>query len=242
MSRFYILPENVKGTTIYIGGDEAHHILEVMRLKKGDRIVTFDGVGKEYEGIIKDAAKGKAVVEITKSSVLDKKEGVDITLVQALPKKARIDFIIEKATELGVNVIMPVHTARTVVRLDSEKRNSRLTRWGKIAVSASKQCGRLQVPKIFPIAGFKEVLKKSEDYDLAIMACLHRSARSLQEILEGFTGKSIIVFIGPEGDFTENEIEAASSSGCRPASLGPRVLRVDTAALNILSVLRYALG
>jgi len=242
MSRFYIKPENVKGTTIYIGGEEAHHILEVMRLKEGDRIVTFDGIGKEYEGVIRDVARGKAVVEITKSSVLDKKEGIAITLAQALPKKAKIAFIIEKATELGVDAIMPIHTARTVVRLDSEKRNSRFSRWGRIAVSASKQCGRLQVPKIFPITDFEEAIKKLEDYDLAIMACLHRDTRSLREILEDFSGKSIIVFIGPEGDFTEKEIEAASSSGCRLASLGPRVLRVDTASLNILSVLRYALS
>lgn len=242
MSRFYVRPSNVKGNNIYVAKDEAHHMLEVMRLKKGDYIVTFDGTGKEYEGIIKNTSKSDAVIEITGRKNINKKETVDITLAQAVPKTAKIDFIIEKSTELGVASVIPVITARTIVKLNRDKQVSKKKRWERVAVSASKQCGRIRVPEICAPEKFSQTVKRIADFDLALMACLHKGAKPLRDSIKDFKGRSLLVFIGPEGDFTADEIEAAMAGGCKQVSLGPRVLRVDTAAINILSILQYELG
>jgi len=242
MSRFYVNHKDVKGKYINIRGEEAHHLSNVMRIKEGDRVVLFDGEGKEYTSIIKTVKKSEVTAEIIKTDSVSQEEAVAITLAQAIPKKSKIDFIIEKATELGVDSVIPIYTKRTVVRLDKEKKDSRQTRWGKIAVSASKQCGRTKVPKIYPVTEFDNIVERISDYDLALMACLSEDTRKIKEVIKDFKGKKILVFIGPEGDFTKEEMASAGLKGCEHISLGPRVLRVDTAALNILSILRYEIG
>jgi 16S rRNA (uracil1498-N3)-methyltransferase len=242
VSRFYVKPTSIRGNTIHVSGDEAHHAIDVMRLKKGDHIVTFDGEGKEYEGTITNVTKAGVIAEILTTKTTDNERSLTITLAQAIPKKAKIDFIVEKATELGLTAIIPLHTARTIVTLSGEKKASKQKRWEKIARVASKQCGRLTVPTIHPVSAFDDVITTSNDYDLALMACLDATTQDIKRVLDGFGGTKIIVFIGPEGDFTKEEIETAREAGCTLISLGPRVLRVDTAALNVLSILRYALG
>lgn len=242
MSRFYVTPSSIKGNSIYISGSEAHHILDVMRLKRGDRIVTFDSKGKEYEGVIENIAKKEIVVEILHTREVAIAEKINITLVQAIPKGVKIDFIIEKSVELGVDEIMPINSARTVVRLNKQRQESRYNRWQRIALSASKQCGRLRLPIVYPVMEFIDAIKRTKDYDLALMACLHRDAQSLKKTITNFKGKRLIVFIGPEGDFTDGEVETAKAEGSKLVSLGPRTLRVDTAAINILSILEYELG
>ena len=159
MSRFYIPKEFVNGNKIIVSGEEAHHILDVMRLKKLDNIVTFDGTGKEYTGIIRDMKGGLLEIEVinTKDIGLDK-SGVKIMLIQALPKKDKMDYIVEKATELGVSSIIPVTTARTIPVWDDSKKSAHLERWQKIAREASKQCGRVNIPAIDTARSFKEVI------------------------------------------------------------------------------------
>jgi len=242
MSRFYIKRQNIKGKNIFINGDEAHHILDVMRLKNGNRIVAFDGQGNEYEGIIKDTKKTELLLEIINVRNLEPVKKLNITLVQAIPKKAKIDFIIEKAVELGVDTIIPMRSSRTIVKFDKEKKESRYKRWQRITLSASKQCGALSVPIVYPVAEFGDIVKKAKAYDLAIMPCLYKETQGIKKVIRGFTGKTILVFIGPEGDFAEGEIKTAKNEGCKLVSLGCRVLRADTAAINALSILQYELG
>jgi 16S rRNA (uracil1498-N3)-methyltransferase len=229
----------VRGKNIVISGEEAHHILDVMRLKALDKVVAFDGTGREYVGFIRDARRRSLTVEIveTKSPLNRKSSG--ITLIQAIPKKERMDYIVEKATELGAFSILPVVTKRTVVKWDAAKKAGAVSRWQRIAVASAKQCGRVDIPKIGPVTNFPEALKGSDAYDLALMAALTGGTVALKEALMGFNGGKLAIAIGPEGDFTPEEVKMAVEANFRPVSLGRRVLRSDTAGLAALAILNH---
>jgi len=239
MSRFYVKPEDVKGNEILVSEEEVHHIIDVMRLSSGDEVVAFDGTGKEYIGKISNVSKASLKIKIEKINKPKLKSKPYVTLAQALPKKTKIDFIIEKATELGVSEVIPLVTERTIVRLSEDKRTQKNQHWQNIAISASKQCGRLDIPKVRGSLLFNDLLKEIKDYDLAMMACLSESSKPLKEVLSNFDGKKILVMVGPEGDFSLKEIKQASSSGIKSISLGRLVLKADTAGLFILSILNY---
>lgn len=239
MSRFYVKPEDVRGCEILVSQEEAHHIIDVMRMRAGDIIVAFDGTGKEYIGKILNTSNESLKIKIEKINSIKEKNKISITLAQSLSKGSKMDFIVEKATELGVDEIVPLSTERTIVRLAKEKQPVRVQYWQRIAVGASKQCGRVNVPKVRSLALFDEILKEIKDYDLAMMACLTEDTKPLNQIISVFKGKTILIMVGPEGDFTPKEIEAARSAGAKLVSLGRLVLRVDTAALYLLSVLNY---
>jgi 16S rRNA (uracil1498-N3)-methyltransferase len=241
MSRFYVSPEKVHGNKIAISGPEAHHILDVMRLKVADKVTVFDGTGREYVGFIKEAKSKSLTVEIVKTKEPQGSASPQITLAQAIPKKGKMDYIVEKATELGVDSIIPMVTARTVVELEEEKAKTRVERWKKISIEAAKQCGRMDVPEIKEVAEFFHVLSDVSDYDLALLCCLNEETAPLREFLGSFEGGKIIIFIGPEGDFTPEEIEIAKRVHCRLLGLGERILRSDTAPVVALSILNYEL-
>lgn len=241
MSRFFIAKEMVKGNTIRISGKEAHHILDVMRLKKSDRVVTFDGSGNEYVGFIKDVNPKVVDVEIVERREALCKDSLKITLIQAIPKKEKMDYIVEKATELGVRSIMPVITGRTIPDWNESKKSSQLDRWRKIAKEASKQCGRADIPDVMTITYFGEAISMT-GWDLKMIAALDDEAAQLKNALGGFSGRSIAIAIGPEGDFTAAEIEEARCAGFKLVNLGPRVLRSDTAGLAVLAILNYEFG
>jgi 16S rRNA (uracil1498-N3)-methyltransferase len=239
MSRFYVKPEYVKGGRIIVPRGEAHHVIDVMRLGKGDAIVAFDGTGREYSGIIEDVDKERMVVAVKDAKKIKGGKKIYIALGQALPKRAQMDFIVEKATELGVDEIMPVISQRTIVRLDEVRQKKKTGHWQNIAISAAQQCDRSDVPEVRAPARFKDILKEAGDYDLALLASLHPDAVHLRRHIPDFKGKRVLVLIGPEGDFTPQEIDAAKAAGFKLVSFGPRVLRVDTAAIFILSILDY---
>lgn len=239
MSRFFIPKGSVKGNNIHINGNEAHHILDVMRLKVLDKVVTFDGTGKEYVGFIKDAGKKSLVVEVVETRLPLAKEYSRVTLMQAIPKKDKMDHIVEKATELGVFSIVPVVTKRTIPDWGQSKMRANTERWRKIALEAAKQCGRRDIPEIIEGVDFGSALKQSGDYDLALIAALCDGSVSLKAALAGFKGGAIAVAVGPEGDFTPDEVKMAKEARFKLVSLGSRVLKSDTAGLALLSVLNY---
>ena len=241
MSRFYVPKESVQGARIVIGGDEAHHIADVMRLKPSDKIVAFDGTGKEYDGVIKTIKAKSVVIEIIAERTPSAKRVAAITLIQAIPKKAKMDYIVEKATELGASAIVPVFTRRTIPEWDGPKRAAQAARWRKIALEASKQCARAEIPAISEIEDFIKVVKGPARYDLALIATLGDDTVKLGAALAGSGRKAVAIAIGPEGDFTPEEVEAARNSGFRPVSLGSRVLKSDTAGLAALAILDYEL-
>ena len=237
MSRFFVPRASVKGNTISVSGEEAHHILDVMRLKLSDSVTTFDGTGKEYTGVITKADKRSLVIEVKKVREYKQEPGSHITVIQAIPKRERIEYFIEKATELGVSGIIPVTTARTIPDWSDEKKVSHVERWRKLAREASKQCGRLDIPEISKITEFKDLLVKMPKEGLKLIAALDERAVPIKALLRDFKGGSAIIAIGPEGDFTPDEVKMAVDSGFLIVSLGPRVLKSDTAGLFVLSVI-----
>ncbi|MBU1894475.1 MAG: 16S rRNA (uracil(1498)-N(3))-methyltransferase [Candidatus Omnitrophica bacterium] len=241
MSRFYVPKENVRGREIVIRGREAHHIADVMRLQPDDKIVVFDGTGNEYSGFIKNINNKvkKIIIEVvsTKHPVAEKSP--EIVLAQALPKRDKMDYIVEKSVELGVSRIIPIITKRTIVRPHVTGSNKKVERWGKIAVEASKQCGRLNVPSIDNVTSYSDVVQQIEQFDLVLFACLMQRTVSIKTVLSDFKTGKILVFVGPEGDFTPEEVSFADRGNTRFVSLGRRVLKSDTAGLFILSVLNY---
>lgn len=239
MSRFFVKPESVRDGKIFVSGDEAHHILDVMRLKKGDPVVVFDGTGSEYSGTIKDTLKASLLIEISESRKSIPKESPFITLIQAIPKKEKMDYIIEKTTELGVGRIVPVVTGRTVVRWDDAKRFGNAERWRRIALAAAKQCGRADVPEVCPVEKLATALKSVKDDSLKVIAALAEGTVPLKEAFRNYNGGHYAIAIGPEGDFTGSEIEAAVESGFKPVNLGQRVLKSDTAGLFVISAINY---
>jgi 16S rRNA (uracil1498-N3)-methyltransferase len=170
------------------------------------------------------------------------KEAFAITLIQAIPKKDKMDYIVEKATELGASRIIPVMTERTIVEWDRKKKDASVERWKRISLAASKQCGRLDIPEIPPVADFKALVRNKSEYGLSLIAALTDQAAGLRRSIAGFKKGSVAIAIGPEGDFTPKEVEAARSAGYKPVSLGRRVLKSDTAGLAVLSILNYELS
>ena len=242
MSRFFIPPEAVKGNKIVISGREAHHILDVMRLQASDNVVTFDGTGKEYAGVIKEISRNSLTVEIAETRISSEKITSEITLLQALPKKEKMDYIVEKSTELGVHSILPVVTARTIPDWDEAKKRAQAERWRKIATEAAKQCGRVDIPAISPIAAFTDAVNEFTHFDMRLIAVLNNETISIKEAMKGFELGKIVIAIGPEGDFTADETKSAQKNGFKAISLGPRVLKSDTAGLALLSILNYELS
>lgn len=241
MSRFYVDKESVRGDTIVIGGEEAHHIIDVMRLKLSDAIVAFDSSGREYAGVI-SGIKGKSVsIKILRTIEEPAAAALDITLIQAIPKRSKMDYIVEKAAELGVSSVAPVFTARTIPDWDQDKRSASVKRWRKIALEAAKQCGRRQVPSITEIKDLSDALEAARGSSLALIAALVEETVDIRTAVKGFKGGKISVAIGPEGDFTPEEVDAARERGFKAITLGPRVLKSDTAGLAVLAILDYEL-
>ena len=242
MSRFYAPPENIRGNAIYIDGQEARHILNVMRLGLNDKVVVFDGTGKEYIGFINDVKPKSLKIEIVSTKTPRAEDAPRITLVQAIPKKEKMDYIVEKSTELGVHRIIPVISERTVVRPEKDKRANKVIRWRKIARESAKQCGRVDVPEVKDVQKFFNVIDEVNSYDLALLACLSGDTIGIKQAISNFAAGNILVFIGPEGDFTPEEIIMAGNTSCKFISLGKRVLKSDTAGIFVLSVLNYELA
>ena len=242
MSRFFVPKENVKDDLIYIDGQEARHILNVLRLKESDKVTVFDGTGREYTGFIKEIKSKSLTVEVVSTKTPKIETAPQITLAQSIPKKGKMDYIVEKATELGVHSVIPIISERTVVKLEDKKELQRINRWQKIAKEAAKQCGRADVPEVKNIQKFYNATDEINNFDLALMACLSDTTIGLKQAISDFETGNIIVFIGPEGDFTPEEITMARDTSCKFVSLGNRVLKSDTAGLFVLSVLNYELS
>lgn len=227
----------IRDRIIILDPGQIHHLSSVKRLKKGDRVVVFDGESQEYECVIDDIAKDKAELSVVRARKAISVK-LDLTLACALPKKVKMDYIIEKTVELGVDRIIPIKTERTIVEYSPEKAKEKLKRWQAIAIEASKQCGRIKLPEIEPISEFSKVVSQVKNYELAVIPHLGPGNKSLKEIYCDSKLSSVIIFIGPEGDFSPREIKSAKENGCIGASLGDLVLKVDTAAISVVAFSR----
>jgi 16S rRNA (uracil1498-N3)-methyltransferase len=239
LPRFFIPPESWNPDALVLDGDEAHHCSAVMRRGAGEHIIVFNGAGSHAEAsIVSGTAKR---VELTCVNLQQEPPPtVSITLLQAIPKGSNMELIIEKAVELGVNGIVPVMSERTVVRLDAKEAAKKQEKWQRIALAACKQCGQNWLPRIHVPQSFSTVWSALPSHDLRLVAALQNDARTLKTILAEIP-KSVLILIGPEGDLTAEEYSTAREHGCVPMTLGPVVLRVETAAMYCLSVLGHEL-
>ena len=240
MQRIFFPDINSGTTNLSIFDKETvHYLSNVLRLDEGTRINIFDGKGKEFCARIKKIDRKKVTIEIIGSKDMAKTCGLNITLACAIPKKAKLDYIIEKTTELGVDRIIPMITERTIVSLDEKTSLSKLNRWKTIGEEASRQSHRALLPQIEKVSKFSEVLKEVRLFDLAIIGCLYDEREDLSGILKSFKGKSVLALIGPEGDFSSREINQARQAGCIAVEFTDTVLKVDTAAIYLVSVLKF---
>ena len=261
MRRFFVEAESIKKNQVTIKGSEARHIAQVLRLGEKDKIKVFTGTRREYLTEIIQVSKKEVIGRILKESRLDTEPSIEITLLQGLPKSDKMDFIVQKVTELGVKRIIPVITQRTIVRLDKEKAEKRRNRWQRIALEAAKQSGRAIIPEVRKVIPFIQALNNLNRENLNLIPWEEETSTSLKEVLKPITdhpspegsgqdlsranarGRSpITVFIGPEGGFTPEEVRIAREKGVLPVSLGPRLLRTETAGLVTLAMILYELG
>ncbi len=249
LPRFYLDPDEWRESELILTGGEAHHCVDVLRLQPGNRVVVFDGRGTEAMSEIVEAGKNRVTLRPGQITRTDP-PSARIILGQAIPKGKNMDLIIQKATELGVSEIYPVVSERTIVRLDEGEADSRRKKWARVALEAGKQSGQNWVPEVHTPAPlsprlFDEVRRQ---VDFLIIASLEADSRHLEDILAEYREMhddampgGVFVLIGPEGDFTPAEFSLAKREGCLPMTLGPIVLRTETAALYSISVLGYKL-
>jgi 16S rRNA (uracil1498-N3)-methyltransferase len=242
MPRFYVPQPQIEKGMLSVKGDEVKHIRRVLRLKEGDEVIVFDGLGKEYEGTIIEEGSSSVLIKIQNIFSIATESPIDVTLAQSLLKGEKMDYLIQKATELGVKEIVPFFSSRSVPLLEKSKRLKRHHRWERIAIEASKQCGRGVVPKIEPLQYYSEMLGAVFRNGLCLILC-EREGNKLKEVLEGSKDQARVFFmIGPEGGFDRVEVEEAKRKGFIPVTLGRRILRAETTSLCVLSILQFERG
>ena len=238
MHRIFVPKQNISDDKIIISDKEqVNHLKNALRLKVGEEVIVSDEKGTEYICEARNLAK-EAVLAIKSRSPFRKKSGPMITIACALPKKSKFDDIIDKLTQLGVDRIIPLETERVIVKLDKNKKIARQQRWNKIAQSAAEQSQRNTLPTVETVKTIKEVLADTGDFDLKLILALFGERKTLKEVLAAAIPKNILVLIGPEGDFTDEELELAVKAGCIPVTLGETVLRVETAAISVASFIK----
>jgi 16S rRNA (uracil1498-N3)-methyltransferase len=233
-----------EGAPADLGEEYCAYLRDVLRLKEGDNLTLFDGLGHEYTAVIRGFSSGGVQLKVITKGEIRLPE-TRITLAQSLPKGSKMEFIIQKATELGVSRIVPFISSRSIPRLTGDRAAGKAARWRKIAVEASRQCGRGDVPEVGEIVSFDEMLRSADGDVLRIILWEGEAQRGIREILtdERHAGANgFCIVIGPEGGFSWKEIEKARQSGFLSASLGRLILRTETAPLAVLSILQYEKG
>ena len=245
MHHFFVNPEQVEDGLIRITGSDVNHIKNVLRIRQGEEMLVSDGTGRDYLCQAEEIAGLEVTVRILETEEEGRELPSRIWLFQGLPKSDKMEFIIQKAVELGAAGIVPVSTRNTVVKLDPKKEEAKVKRWQAIAESAAKQSKRSLVPRVSGIMTLKEAFDyvESQGFSVRLIPYEHEAGMdgTKTELDAAGPGQDIAVFIGPEGGFDEREIELALSKGVRPISLGRRILRTETAGLALLSVLMLSL-
>ena len=242
MARFYVPQPHVENGVLRVEGPEARHIRNVLRLKTGDPVTIFDGSAKEYDGSIVELGSSFVLVRVKKTSSPQRDSPLEITLAQSLLKGEKMDYVIQKATELGIKRMVPFFSSRSVPLLEKPKRLERQRRWERIAVEASKQCGRATLPEIKSLLDYDEMLCLAPE-DALRFILWEREGVTLKHVLKRPPEKEKVFFIvGPEGGLSEQEVEESKRAGFVAVSLGKRIVRAETASLCLLSILQYEWG
>jgi 16S rRNA (uracil1498-N3)-methyltransferase len=248
MHRFFISPENWNIGTLTLAGPEAHHARDVLRMRVGEKVVLFNGRGHEITAEIVDLGVDKIGLRKLHQAETPPLQ-CRIVLGQAIPKGKNMDLIVQKAVEIGAAEIAPIISDRTIVQVDSESAAQKQSKWQQIAIEAAKQCGQNWLPHVHAPRKLSELFSVPADgsFDLQLIGSLQPGAQHLKKVLADYSTehqhrpRSVLMLVGPEGDFTPAELELARRHGCQPITLGPIILRVETAAIYCLSILSYEL-
>jgi len=243
MYRFYCQDADFSKPLVAINDQhEIHHIKDVLRLKKGAALQIFNAKSQQADAIIEGI--GKTVISLRVEKIKTVDEGhAKIILACAPPKKGKFEYIIEKCTELGIDEIIPLKTKRTEVVFNEERMAGKLGRFEAVAINAAKQSKRIKIPHICPMTSLAQVLKNLDPQGLHLIPCLKDHPKHITDILRdpslALRMTNITIFIGPEGDFTPDEVDLAIKHGCIPVSLGDTVLKVETAAIATVALVKF---
>jgi 16S rRNA (uracil1498-N3)-methyltransferase len=246
MHRFYLPPGSCLGTRLSLTGREAHHALHVLRIRRGESVTVLDGQGLRCQCEVEEVSRDGLSLNVIERSSASPMPW-QVTLVQAIPKGKLFEAIIQKATELGVFRLVPLMTERTVTRVDPAGSGDKVEKWRSIAIEAIKQCGSAWLPRVEEPMTIGQLLATPPSVELALVGSLQADAQHPRTCFETFEReqgrkpKSVSVVIGPEGDFTPEELSALQAAGAQPITLGSLVLRTETAAVYCLSIINYEL-
>ena len=241
MPRFFVKTNQINNDNIDIIGEDVKHIKNVLRKQIGDKIEvcnqdTGDSYKCEIENFSEDEIKTNIIEKLTNIQ-----ERVEVDIYQGLPKSDKMELIIQKSVELGANAIIPVNMKRCVVKLEGKDESKKIDRWQKIAESAAKQCGRSFIPEVKHLANVKDICNLINEYDALIVAYENEKDNTLKSELKKLNSENlkIGIVIGPEGGFEESDVNILRENGARIVTLGNRILRTETVALNVLSIVMY---
>lgn len=253
MDRFFVEPEhlNLDDRTLYIEGEDVKHISKVLRYGQGDEIEVCDSNGHEYICRIESIDKTRIDLSIVDEVYINRESKIRVSLYQGVPKSTKMEIILQKLTEAGVDEIVLVNTKRSVVNIKGDKADKKFDRWERIIYEAAKQCKRGMIPKLRGILSFKEALEDMGKNDINI--CPYEVEKSLgikealqtgqvKKILENKDEVRVGIFIGPEGGFAEEENEMVKAAGIASVTMGPRIFRTETASIVATAITLYELG
>lgn len=243
MHHFFVTPQQISGDKIRIEGGDVNHMKNVLRMKLHEKAEISDGERRTYLCEVEAYEEDVAVLHILEEMEADTEPASKLYLFQGLPKSDKMELIVQKAVELGVYQVIPVAMKRSVVRLDDKKAAKKADRWNSIAESAAKQAGRSRIPEVTMPLSYNEALKMAEELDVTLLPYeLAGGMEVTREVIRQIkSGQSVGIFIGPEGGFEPEEVDAAVSMGAKVITLGRRILRTETAGLATLAVLMFEL-
>lgn len=243
MHRFFVSPDQLTGPIVHFDADQSHQITRVLRLRSGDRVLVLDGVGQEFEVILQSIAHAQATGSITERRPAGGEPYVRLTLYQSLLKREKFEWVLQKGTELGIACFVPVISSRSLIRDTADSKPEKLLRWQRIIKEAAEQSGRGVLPQLSTPVQFPSAVAGSASHDCALIAWEKASEKTIRSALKRDSKLvNIGLFIGPEGGFERAEFEEAVAQGISPVTLGPRILRTETAAVVAAALVFHELG
>jgi 16S rRNA (uracil1498-N3)-methyltransferase len=242
MHRFFVAPEVIKESGVALPPELVHQLRHVLRMRPGQHILLLDNSGWEYEVALDKVTRGMATGIVVAKRAANNEPSIKLTLFQSLMKRDRFEWVLQKGTELGVNRFVPMVTQRTVGKKSSSVSPQKMARWQRIVTEAAEQSRRGRIPQIGPLTSLREALTDLDESQLALMPWEEETKRTLGQALPDGNMESVAVFVGPEGGFAAEEVEIGRQSGVIPVTLGPRILRSETAATVAVALILHELG
>lgn len=240
MHRFFI--DEALSTQMRISGQDAVHLHRVLRLQLGNLITVVDVQGMAGIASITRIQDGEVLLDLKERLAEEREAPIHLQLAQGLPKSDKMDFIVQKAVELGVSSILPLETDQCVVRYEASKKRAKQERWQKIAAEAAKQSKRSVIPEVKSIQGIKELLANTSAEVCKVMLYEGQGTQGLKALLQEYKAEKYLLLVGPEGGFSDDEVALCRSHGVHIAGMGPRILRTETAGLTAISIVMYEYG